>query len=75
MNIWIIVAICLAVLLAGGPLLWALVRWAARITNDELDPNQPKNYGRRRTDRLRTPDEERQEAEARARFQFEMECD
>lgn len=70
-----ILAILFVVLLVGGLLLWALCRWATRVTNDELEPDQAKYYGRRRTDRIRTPELEQQEAEARARFNFNMECD
>ena len=75
MTIWMIAAIVFAVLLFGCGLLAGLARWAAHITNDELDPASPKNYGRRRTDRVRCPERERQEAEERMRAQFNLECD
>jgi hypothetical protein len=75
MDIWLIAAVVFAVLLVGATLLTALVKWAAHVANDELDPASPKNYGRRRTDRIRDPETEKHEAEARTRAQFNLECD
>lgn len=75
MSIWMIAAIVFVVLLIGGGLLLALVRWAAYITNDELDPASPRNFGRRHTDRINAQAAARLEAQEKARADFELECD